>query len=351
MMRFSSRSIVLGIFALLAVAAPHLFAPPAVAQDPPALTPGLRAGAEAGDPQAQYDLARIYERGAGVPRDDFEAVRWLRAAAGQDHPAAARDLGWMLANGYGVPKDVERAYYWFARGAALGAEGAARQRDATGRALPPARRTALEGEALRGIEAPSTPPAPPTLAALPEPTLAPEDRFETIRDALNAGGGMELLAKLRLLARDGDARARNLLGLALLRSTESADREAGLEWLFAAARDGLPAAQYNMAVALLDRARRGADLNAGAVQRWLTLAEAGSAPADPADYAAIAREFAARSGLNDPYRAARQGSPGAYPELRELILLARQELQALADLKRRRGAPPDDGSIESVVIE
>jgi TPR repeat protein len=328
---------------------------PAGAQDESLPVPALRAGAEAGDPDAQYALARAFERGAGVARDDFEAVRWLRAAAAQDHPEASRDLGWMLANGYGVAKDGERAYYWFARAAALGAEGADRQRDATGRTLDAERRAALSQEALRGIDAPAVPASPPALAALPAPSLAPGEDFASLRATLNAGGGPDVLAKLRLLAQNGSGddavRARNLLGLALMRSTDPADRDAGMEHLFAAARAGLPAAQYNMAAALMERARAGAALNDGAVRRWLDLAEAGSAPADPSDYAAIAREFAARGGERDLYRAARQGSPGAYPELRELILLARQELRALSELHGARGSPAPSDAIESVIIE
>lgn len=339
------------LLGLLAVFAAFCVLPPAAARDVPPPTPALRAAAEGGEAEAQYDLARAFERGAGVPRDDFEAVRWLRAAAAQDHPEAARDLGWMLANGYGVAKDEARAYYWFARAAALGAEGADRQRDATGRALTPARRAALAQEAMKDLPVSAEAETPPALDAIPAPTLAPGEDFDSLRDALNAGGGIDLLAKLRLLARDGDPRARNLLGLALLRSTDPADREAGMGWLLAAARDGLPAAQYNMATALLTRARHGAALDPEAVRRWLDLAEAGSVPAATDDYAAIAREFAARAGQSDPYRAARQGSPGAYPELRELILLARQELQALSELHRRRGGAVESGSIESVVID
>ena len=70
------------------------------------------------------------------------------------------------------------------------------------------------------------------------------------------------------------------------------------------------------------------------------------------DYAAVTREFAIRAGLNDPYRAAVQGSEGAYLELRELIRLARQDLAARRDLDRRRGiGPAATGGPGTPVIE
>ncbi|MBO6836916.1 MAG: sel1 repeat family protein [Alphaproteobacteria bacterium] len=315
----------------------------------------LLPAAQAGDPEAQFHLGRAYESGEGVPQNDFEAVRWFQAAAQQDHPGAAMDLGWMLANGYGVAKDEGRALYWFTRAAALGAEGAADQRDALAAQFDPAARRAIAEEALRGLpEGSAAPNLPPALAVASDPVLGPEDDFETLRDRLNGGGGLDVLAKLRLLAQDGDVKARNLVGLALRRSTDAADRAAGVQWLFAAARDGLPAAQYNLAAALLDDAPPGSGRSPDydGATRWLDLAAAGSAPADPSDYAAVSREFAARAGIRDPYRAALQGSEGAYEELRQLIRLKRQELLARRDYDSRRGAPPTaTGRIESTVIE
>jgi TPR repeat protein len=38
----------------------------------------LRARAEAGDTEAQYDLGVRYANGDGVPQNDAEAVRWYR---------------------------------------------------------------------------------------------------------------------------------------------------------------------------------------------------------------------------------------------------------------------------------
>lgn len=315
----------------------------------------LVSAAQAGDVDAQFRLGRAYETGTGMPQNDFEAVRWFRMAAAQDHPAAAMDLGWMLANGYGVAKDEERALYWFTRAAALGAEGAADQRDALAGRFDPAVRRAIAEEAGEGLpEGNTIPDLPPSLTVASDPVLEPDDSFPTLRDRLNAGGGLDVLAKLRLLAQDGDVKARNLVGLALRRSTDPADRAAGLQWLFAAAQAGLPAAQYNLAAAMLEDSPPGSGRSpdyAGVV-RWLDLAAAGSASADPSDYAAVAREFAARAGVRDPYRAAVQGSEGAYEELRQLIRLKRQEVLARRDYDMRRGTPPTaTGQVESTIIE
>ena len=43
----------------------------------------LRAAAEQGDAEAQFNLGVRYRDGTGVPQDDAEAVRWYRLAAEQ----------------------------------------------------------------------------------------------------------------------------------------------------------------------------------------------------------------------------------------------------------------------------
>jgi TPR repeat protein len=313
----------------------------------------LEAGAAA---EAQYQLGLAYESGDGIGQDDFQAVRWLRAAAEQNYPPAALDLGWMLANGYGVSKDLDQAYFWFVRATALGADGAADQRDALARSLDADRRAQLAQDALAGlaVPVPATEPAP-SLAVASDPVLEPGDTVQALRLELNAGGGLDVLAKLRLLAQDGDIQARNLVGLALRRSTDPNDRAQGMDWLIAAAQNGLPAAQYNVASAMMENSRENPTtaLDSRAADRWLDMAQDGSTPAAPDDYNAVAREFAARAGIKDAYRAAIQGSEGAYPELRELIRLKRQELAAQQDFLRRLGntPPPASGRIESTIIQ
>ena len=73
----------------------------------------LRARAEQGDAEAQYDLGVMYDNGRGVPQDDAEAVRWYRLAADQGEALAQKDLGIMCGNGRGVPQDDVQAHMWF----------------------------------------------------------------------------------------------------------------------------------------------------------------------------------------------------------------------------------------------
>ena len=53
----------------------------------------LRDRADEGSPAAQFNLARLYVSGTGVPQDDLEAVRWYRLAADQGHTAAQHNRG------------------------------------------------------------------------------------------------------------------------------------------------------------------------------------------------------------------------------------------------------------------
>ncbi|HCE04684.1 MAG TPA: hypothetical protein DEQ98_15735, partial [Acidobacteria bacterium] len=73
----------------------------------------LRERAEQGDPTAQFNLARQYLTGSGVPRDDQEAVRWYRLAAEQDHAGAQHSLGVRYDTGSGVSEDDAEAARWY----------------------------------------------------------------------------------------------------------------------------------------------------------------------------------------------------------------------------------------------
>jgi TPR repeat protein len=62
----------------------------------------------------------MYYKGAGVPQDYAEAVRWSRKAAEQGEAGAQFNLGWMYTNGHGVPQDYVKAYMWLNLAAAQG---------------------------------------------------------------------------------------------------------------------------------------------------------------------------------------------------------------------------------------
>lgn len=74
----------------------------------------LRERAAKGDPEAQFNLAKMYEAGRGGLKQDYtEAERWHRRAAEQGDPFAQASLGILLRFGKGVPQDNIQAYKWF----------------------------------------------------------------------------------------------------------------------------------------------------------------------------------------------------------------------------------------------
>jgi TPR repeat protein len=48
--------------------------------------------AQQGDPDAQYNLAYLYENGIGVPKDEAKALEWYQKAADQGHSSAKTNL-------------------------------------------------------------------------------------------------------------------------------------------------------------------------------------------------------------------------------------------------------------------
>jgi hypothetical protein len=66
-----------------------------------------------GNADAQYDLARLYLRGAGASRDDFRyGARWLGLAAQKGQHQAQAMLGQMLFNGDQLPRQPARGLMW-----------------------------------------------------------------------------------------------------------------------------------------------------------------------------------------------------------------------------------------------
>jgi TPR repeat protein len=86
--------------------------------------------AELGNPEAQFNLGRLYAEGKGVPESAAEAVNWYRLAAEQDQVAAQHALGLLYATGERVPKDYVEAYGWWTVAAANGRQESRMLRDA-----------------------------------------------------------------------------------------------------------------------------------------------------------------------------------------------------------------------------
>ena len=65
-----------------------------------------------GNADAQYQLARIYLDGQGVPRDARQAARWFTLAANKGQYQAQAMLGHMLFKGDAVPREAARGLMW-----------------------------------------------------------------------------------------------------------------------------------------------------------------------------------------------------------------------------------------------
>ena len=79
-----------------------------------------RKAAEQGNPKAQNNLGSMYHQGKGVKRDDAEAAKWYRKAADQGAALAQTNLGDLLENGKGVPKNCTEAAQWYEKAANQG---------------------------------------------------------------------------------------------------------------------------------------------------------------------------------------------------------------------------------------
>jgi TPR repeat protein len=80
-----------------------------------------QASAAKGDPEAEFQLGRAYDRGDGVPQDYAQALNWYKKAAEAGNAKAMNNLGVIYADGHGVKADRAEAINWFRQGAEKGA--------------------------------------------------------------------------------------------------------------------------------------------------------------------------------------------------------------------------------------
>lgn len=90
------------------------------AQDFAAGADFVSRAAEQGLPAAQYRLAKLHERGIGVPRDFTEARAWTERAANGGNVKAMHDLAVFYADGEGGPQSYAAAAEWFRKAADFG---------------------------------------------------------------------------------------------------------------------------------------------------------------------------------------------------------------------------------------
>ncbi len=75
--------------------------------------------AKAGDAEAQYYVAQIFEKGLGTTADYASAAAWYRKAATQGYGAAQTSLGYLYEEGLGVERDDVAALNWYRQAAGL----------------------------------------------------------------------------------------------------------------------------------------------------------------------------------------------------------------------------------------
>jgi hypothetical protein len=88
--------------------------------DPAEAVDLLTRAAAAGSPEAQFELAKLYEQGIGVDPDPVRALDLYRQAAAQDFADAINDLGFLTYQGnLGLDPDPAEALRLFGRAADL----------------------------------------------------------------------------------------------------------------------------------------------------------------------------------------------------------------------------------------
>ncbi|MBM7069425.1 caspase family protein [Actibacterium sp. 188UL27-1] len=94
--------------------------PEARSFDPDQAVDLLQRAADAGSPEAQYELAKLYEKGIGVESDPVKSLELFQAAADQGFADAINDLGFMHYQGLlGLREDRQQALRLFEQAANL----------------------------------------------------------------------------------------------------------------------------------------------------------------------------------------------------------------------------------------
>ena len=80
----------------------------------------LISQAKSGNQQAQFFLAKRYQKGIGITQNYQQAVQWYTTAAKQDIAPAQLNLAMMYIRGEGVKPNAQQARYWLEKAARLG---------------------------------------------------------------------------------------------------------------------------------------------------------------------------------------------------------------------------------------
>ncbi|MFW2176732.1 MULTISPECIES: tetratricopeptide repeat protein [unclassified Moraxella] len=76
--------------------------------------------AKSGNQQAQFFLAKRYQKGLGIAQNYQQAINWYTTAAKQDIAPAQLNLAMMYIRGEGLQPNAQQARYWLEKAAKLG---------------------------------------------------------------------------------------------------------------------------------------------------------------------------------------------------------------------------------------
>ncbi|ETO41372.1 tetratricopeptide repeat protein [Morganella sp. EGD-HP17] len=83
----------------------------------------VKAKAEKGDPEAQYNLSISYRVGQGVRQDMKKSMQWLEISAKNGYVKAQNWLGFSYLHGKDVPQNYDKALKWLTTAGKQGDEG------------------------------------------------------------------------------------------------------------------------------------------------------------------------------------------------------------------------------------
>ena len=73
----------------------------------------FKKSGDGGNTDAMLNAAIMYQKGNGIPKDEYAALLWLEKAAKAGNPTAMNNLGYAYHNGIGCNINYQQAKYWY----------------------------------------------------------------------------------------------------------------------------------------------------------------------------------------------------------------------------------------------
>ncbi len=298
----------------------------------------LTQSAEDGDGEAQVILGQIYSRGDGVVQDDLTAAMWFEQAAENGEALGQYYYGWMLQEGYGVARNRKLALEWYQQAADQGLGIAAEMVTFLNQQNPEEGKpeiTELKERNEKNNDYDISVTNSLSVPVKQKNYIMGSIEFLNIRRDYNKQAGdssafLDLIIKKNLKKHPEEM---NFIGFLLtkiahkdVRKKDDASFIEAYNYFLDAAQSGSPSAQYNLAYAYL--LGQGTDVDIGAAERWLNIANDTLKMNIPSNYKELSAQYSQASEYKDSYSAARQGYESAAGQLRELIQLGLNEIKA-----------------------